>query len=91
MRIASTGPALAANGPNNSFYAALEPTSAIKGLNNFKVAKGQSLILQFDSKGVITNAFTASDLAQIKALTYSTDGGLFAITESAIFKVGATK
>jgi len=91
MRIASTGPALTANGPSNSFYAALEPTSAIKGLNNFKVAKGQSLILQFDSKGVITNAFTAADLTQIKALTYSTDGGLFAMTESAIFKVGATK
>ena len=91
MRIASTGPALAANGPSNSFYAAFEPTSAIKGLRNFKAVKGQSLVLQFDSQGAMTNAFTAVELSQVKAVVYSREAGLFVITESAIFKVGASK
>lgn len=90
-RITSTGPALAATGPSNSFYVALEPSSAVKGLSNFKAVKGQSLVLQFDSKGVLSNAFTAVDLSQIKAMVYSQEGGLFAMTESAIFKVGAAK
>ena len=91
MRIASTGPALAANGPSNSFYAAFEPTSAIKGLRNFKAVKGQSLVLQFDSQGAMTNAFTAVELSQVKAVVYSPEAGLFVMTESAIFKVGASK
>jgi hypothetical protein len=90
-RITSTGSALASNGPSNSFYVALEPSSAVKGLSNFKAAKGQSLVLQFDSKGAISNAFTAVDLNQVKAMVYSLEGGLFVMTESSIFKVGASK
>jgi len=90
-RITSTGPALATSGLSNSFYVALEPTSAVKGLSNFKAVKGQSLVLQFDSKGAISNAFTALDLNQVKAMVYSQEGGLFVATESSIFKVGASK
>lgn len=90
-RISSTGPALAANGPKNSFYVVLEPTAAIKGLNNFKAVKGQYLVIQFDSKGAIVNALTSADLIQAKAITYSADGGLFILTENSIFKAGAAK
>ena len=90
-RITSTGPTLAASGSSNSFYVALEPTSTVKGLSNFKPIKGQSLVLQFDSKGGIASAFTAVDLIQIKAMVYSQEGGLFVMTESSIFKVGALK
>ena len=90
-RITSTGPALATSGPSNSFYVALEPSSAVKGLSNFKAVKGQSLVLQFDSKGAISNAFTVLDLNQVKAMVYSQEGGLFVATESSIFKVGASK
>lgn len=90
-RISSTGPALATNGPSNSFYVVLEPTAAIKGLTNFKAVKGQSLVVQLDSKGVISNAFTSADLSQVKTVTYTSDGGLFILTENSIFKVGVAK
>jgi hypothetical protein len=90
-RITSTGTALATNGPNNSFYTILEPTAAIKGVSNFKAVKGQSLAIQFDSKGIIVGAFSGADLSQVKAVTYSLDGGLFILTENSIFKVGASK
>ena len=90
-RISSTGPALATNGPSNSFYVVLEPTAAIKGLTNFKAVNGQSLVVQLDSKGVISNAFTSADLSQVKTVTYTSDGGLFILTENSIFKVGVAK
>ena len=90
-RIASTGNSLAAAGPSNSFYVALEPTAAVKGLAPHKFGKGQNLILQFDSKGLLIGAFSAPELAQAKAMTFSATGGLFVLTESGLFKVGATK
>ena len=90
-RIASTGVQLAANGPNKSFYVALEPTAAIKGIAPVKLAKGQSVILQFDSKGLLIAAFTAPDLTQVKSLSYSQNGGLFIDSANGIFRVGAKK
>jgi hypothetical protein len=90
-RIASTGVQLAANGPNKSFYVALEPTAAIKGLAPVKLAKGQSAILQFDSKGLLIAAFTSTDLTQVKSLSYSQIGGLFIDSANGIFRVGAAK
>ena len=90
-RIASTGVQLAANGPNKSFYVALEPTAAIKGLAPVKLAKGQSVILQFDSKGLLIAAFTSPDLTQVKSLSYSQIGGLFIDSANGIFRVGAAK
>jgi hypothetical protein len=90
-RIASTGVQVAANGPNKSFYVALEPTAAIKGLAPVKLAKGQSVILQFDSKGLLIAAFTSTDLTQVKSLSYSQIGGLFIDSANGIFRVGAAK
>lgn len=90
-RIASTGTSLASNGPSNSFYVALEPTAAVKGLAPYKFGKGQNLLLQFDSKGLLIGAFSAPELAQAKALTFSPTGGLFVLTDGGVFKVGATK
>jgi hypothetical protein len=90
-RIASTGMSLAANGPNKSFYVALEPTAAIKGLAPIKLVKGQSFVLQFDSKGLLINAFTAAELSQVKSTGFSAGGGLFLLTETGIFRVGAAK
>jgi hypothetical protein len=90
-RIASTGISLAAAGPSKSFYVALEPTAAVKGLAPYKFGKGQNLILQFDSKGLLIGAFSAPEFGQAKAMTFSATGGLFALTESGLFKVGATK
>ena len=90
-RIASTGTSLAANGPNKSFYVALEPTAAIKGLAPIKLVKGQSFVLQFDSKGLLVGAFSAAEMSAVKALTFSVVGGLFLLTETGIFRVGAAK
>ena len=52
---------------------------------------GSDYIIQFDSKGRIVVAFSGADLSQVKAVTYSLDGGLFILTENSIFKVGASK
>ena len=90
-RIASTGVQQAANGPNKSFYVALEPTAAIKGITPTKLAKGQSVILQFDSKGLLIAAFTSPELSQVKSISYSQIGGLFIDSANGIFRVGVTK
>lgn len=90
-RIASTGAAFAANGPNKSFYVALEPTTAIKGLAPLKLNKGQSIILQFDSKGLLVGAFSAAEMSAVKAIAYSAIGGLYLLTETGIFRVGVAK
>ena len=90
-RIASTGTTLAANGPAKSFYVALEPTAAIKGLAPIKLVKGQSFVLQFDSTGLLVGAFSAAEMSAVKAITFSAVGGLFLLTETGIFRVGVTK
>lgn len=90
-RIASTGISLAASGPSNSFYVALEPTTAVKGLAPYKFSKGQNLLLQFDSKGLLIGAFSALEFTQAKAMVFSPNGGLFLLTEGGIFRVGAAK
>ena len=79
-RIASTGRTLASSGANGSFYAILEPTSAIKGVTGFKAIKGQSVVLQFDSKGLLISAFTSAELTSVIASTYSSTAGLFLLT-----------
>ena len=79
-RISSTGRALAISGAKGSFYVILEPTSAIKGITGLKVVKGQSVVLQFDSKGLLINAFTSAELTSAIASTYSSTAGLFLLT-----------
>jgi len=79
-RISSTGRTLASSGANGSFYAILEPTSAIKGVTGFKVVKDQSVVLQFDSKGLLISAFTSAELTSAIASTYSSSAGLFLLT-----------
>ena len=79
-RISSTGKTLAVSGAKGSFYAIFEPTSAIKGVTGLKVVKGQSVVLQFDSKGLLINAFTSAELTSAIASTYSSTAGLFLLT-----------
>jgi hypothetical protein len=81
-RIASSGSTLAAGGPSGSVYAILEPTSAIKGITGLKIVKGQSVILQFDSKGIIISAFSSADLISPVEFTYSSATGLIVLTSS---------
>jgi hypothetical protein len=79
-RIPSTGRTLASSGASGSFYAILEPTSAIKGVTGFKAVKGQSAVLQFDSKGLLISAFTSAELTSAIAAAYSNTAGLFLLT-----------
>jgi hypothetical protein len=79
-RFASTGKTLGANGLNGSVYAVVEPTSAIKAISGLKLVKGQSVVLQFDSKGVLISAYTAADLISPVASVYSKGAGLLILT-----------
>lgn len=82
LRLPSTGRTLAANGMNGSVYAILEPTSAIKGVTGFKLAKGQSVALQFDSKGLLTAGFSSPELTTVVSVSYSNIAGLFLLTNT---------
>jgi hypothetical protein len=81
-RFPSTGTSLAAPGANGSVFAILEPTTALKGVTGFKQKKGQSVALQFDSKGVLIGAFTELLLSTPFAAGYSAEAGLVVLTSS---------
>ena len=79
-RYPSTGKSLAAAGDKGSVFAIFEPTATLKGITGFKLRKGQSVALQFDSKGVVTGAFTDLLLTAPFAAGYSAEGGLVVLT-----------
>lgn len=79
-RFASTGLSLAAPGANGSVFAIFEPTSLPNGVSGFKVNKGQSVVLGFDNKGVISGAFSSPQLTSPIATGYSPDSGLIVLT-----------
>lgn len=82
MRFPSTGNSLAETGSGGSVFAIFEPTSLLKGVAGFKVSKGQSVALQFDTKGVISGAFTSPLLNSPISTGYSGDGGLIVLTST---------
>jgi hypothetical protein len=82
VRFASTGFTLAELGASGSTYAIFEPTALLKGISGWKVTKGQSIALSFDSKGLINGAFTSPQLTSPIATGYSPDGGLIVLTAS---------
>ena len=81
-RFPSTGTSLAAPGANGSVFAIFEPTTALKGVTGFKQKKGQSVALQFDSKGILIGAFTDLLLSTPFAAGYSAEAGLVVLTSS---------
>ena len=81
-RYASTGTSLAASGEKSSVYAIFEPTAALKGVTGWKQRKGQSIAMQFDSKGALIGAFTDLLLSAPLAAGYSAEGGLVVLTSS---------
>ena len=81
-RYPSTGTSLAASGEKSSVYAIFEPTAALKGVTGWKQRKGQSVALQFDTKGVLIGAFTDLLLTAPLAAGYSAEGGLVVLTSS---------
>jgi hypothetical protein len=81
-RFPSTGTSLAAPGANGSVFAIFEPTTALKGVTGFKQKKGQSVALQFDSKGILIGVFTDLLLSNPFAAGYSAGAGLVVLTSS---------
>jgi hypothetical protein len=75
---------LATPAANGSVFAIFEPTSLIKGVSGWKVTKGQSAALLFDSKGAISGAFTSPLLNSPISTGYSGDGGLIVLTSTGI-------
>ena len=81
-RFLSTGTSLAASGKKSSVYAIFEPTAALKGVTGWKQRKGQSVALQFDSKGVLIGAFTDLLLSAPLVAGYSAESGLVVLTST---------
>ena len=81
-RFPSTGTSLAAPGAKGSVFSIFEPTTALKGVTGFKQRKGQSVALQFDSKGILIGAFTNLLLSAPFVAGYSAEAGLVVLTSS---------
>lgn len=81
-RFPSTGTSLAAPGANGSVFSIFEPTTALKGVTGLKQKKGQSVALQFDSKGILIGAFTDLLLSTPVVAGYSAEAGLVVLTSS---------
>ena len=75
-RYSGGGKSIGINLPGNSYAVALMPTALPKGVSGAKLAKGQSIILIFDSKGVVKSAYTNPAMGAPIATTYSQDGGI---------------
>ena len=81
-RYSSSGTSLATSASKGSVFVIFESTAALKGVTGWKQKKGQSVALQFDSKGVLIEAFTDSLLSAPFAAGYSAEGGLVVLTSS---------
>jgi hypothetical protein len=81
-RYSSTGTSLAASGANGSVFAIFEPITALKGVSGWKQIKGQSVALQFDSKGGLIGALTNLALRSPLTAGFTADSGLVVLTRS---------
>lgn len=82
-RYLGSGKAVGINLPNNSYAAALTPSTLPKGVSGQKLSKDQGIVLIFDSKGVVTAAYTNGALKAPIAVTYSFDGGINVLAKGA--------
>lgn len=60
-------------------YAAIGSNSAVTGVNGWKPPANQLLIIALDSKGGITAAYGAAELAEPISLSYSKEMGLYGL------------
>jgi hypothetical protein len=81
-RYPSSGSSLAATGSKGSVFAIFEATTALKGVTGWKAKKGQSVALEFDSKGKLISAFSDALLKNPLAAGFSAEGGLIVLTSS---------
>ena len=81
-RYPSTGTSLASSGSKGSTFAIFEPTSTLTGVTGWKSKKGQSVVLQFDSKGAQIGAFADLLLSAPIAMGFSAESGVVVLTSS---------
>jgi hypothetical protein len=63
-------------------YAAIGSNSVVSGVSGWKPSTSQLLLLALDSKGVITAAYSAPELADPISLTYSKEIGLYGLAKA---------
>lgn len=81
-RYPSSGSSLAVTGSKGSVFAIFEATTALKGVTGWKAKKGQSVALEFDSKGKLINALSDALLKNPLSAGFSTEGGLIVLTSA---------
>ena len=75
-RFGVSGKGLGINLPSNNYAVSFIPSTLPKGLVGQKLAKGQGIVLLFDSKGVITAAYTNTAMGAPLAASFSANGGI---------------
>jgi hypothetical protein len=81
IRIPSNGVSLVTTGGVIT-YAVLGSNSSVSGVSGWKPTSTQLLLLTFDSKGVISSAHGASELANPTSLVFSKDVGIFGLAKT---------
>lgn len=82
IRLPSDGTSAVVTGTGVT-YAAIGSNSAVTGVTGWKPTTKQLLLLALDSKGAITAAYGATQLAEPILLTYSKEIGLFGLAKAA--------
>ncbi len=78
-RFASNGSALTSAGANGGFFALFTSTSPITQLSGWKPKGAQALLLNFDSKGAITAAYSLIEMTRPLSLHFSKVLGTIAL------------
>jgi hypothetical protein len=81
-RYPSSGSSLAVTGYKGAVFAIFEATTALQGVTGWKAKKGQSVALEFDSKGKLINALSDALLKNPLSAGFSTEGGLIVLTSA---------
>jgi hypothetical protein len=86
LRLPSQSSVAAASGPNGTHYALFNSTSVIPRVTSWRPTSPTPLVLRFDAKGVITQAFKAGQVKSVRAMSHVKGVGLVIVSASGIFK-----
>jgi len=86
LRLPSQGAQLAATGANGGLYALFNSTSAIPGVTGWKPSVPTSIVIRFDSKGVITQALKSSQVKSASSMAFVAGLGLVVVSQTGIYK-----
>lgn len=92
IRIPSTGSSTVLSAAGNT-YGALSSNSAIKGVTGWKPTSPTLLLMTFTSKGILSGAYSSSELSSPLSLVYSRELGLCGLARGSgesvsIFRLG---